>query len=335
MDAIPCNTAVHRNLARTGASAIFLAACIAASPPASAQAFPAKPVRLVAPTAAGGNADIVARIAAEGMGRNLGQAVVVENQPGGRQIPASLMITRGNADGYTILLAGSVMSINATLHKLPFDPLRDFAPVGMIGSTPLMLVAWPGLPAANMKELIALAKAKPGTINYASAGPGSPAHLAGELLNVMAGIKLVQVPYKATAQGNTDTITGVVQLSFPGPSSVVAFIKSGKLKALGIASAQRTSQMPDVPAIADTVPGYEMGQWNAIVAAAAVPRPIIARLNEAIVKGISMPDLKAKFTSLGVDINPGTPETLGAYFASEIRKYARVIKEANIKADED
>ena len=325
-----CITARRGQLARIGPIAALLLAGAA-----SAQTFPSKPVRLVAPTAAGGNADIVARIAAEGMGRHLGQPVVVENQPGGRQIPASLMVSRGIADGYTLLLAGSVMSINTTLYKLPFDPLRDFQPVGMIGWTPVMLVAWPGLPVSNMKELIALAKAKPGTINYASAGPGSPAHLAGELLNVMTGIKLVQIPYKATAQGNTDTITGQVQLSFPGPSSVVSFIKSGKLKALGIASAQRTPQMPDVPSIAETVPGYEMAQWNAVMAATAVPRPAIARLNESIVKGISMPDLKAKFTSLGVDIQPGTPEALGAYFEAEIKKYARVIREANIKAEDD
>lgn len=335
MDAIPCNTAVHFNLVRTGANAIFLAACIAASPPAGAQTFPTKPVRLVVPTAPGGNADIVARLAAEGLGRALGQPVVVDNQPGGRHIPASLRVSQAIPDGYTLLQAGSVMSVNATLYKLPFDPQRDFAPVGMIGSTPPLLVAWPGLEANNISGLIALAKARPDSIHYASAGTGSPAHLGGELLNSMAGIKLVQVPYKATAQGNTDTIAGRIQLSFPAASSVLPFLKSGKMKALGIASSKRSPQLPDVAAIAETLPGYEMNIWNSVITTAGVPRHIIIRLNEALNRGLNLPDIRAKLMGSGLDVEPSTPEALGAYFDAEIKKWNKLIRERGIKAEDD
>ena len=333
MDAIPSST--HRNLTLASAGAIVLAACIAASPPAGAQAFPSKPVRMVVPTSPGGNVDIVARLAAEGMGRGLGQPVVVENLPGGRHIPASLMVSKSNPDGYTLLQAGSVMSVNATLYKLPFDPLRDFAPVGMIGSTPPLLVAWPGLEANNISGLVALAKAKPDSIHYASAGPGSPAHLGGELLNSMAGIKLVHVSYKATAQGNTDTIAGRVQLSFPAASSVLPFLKSGRLKALGISSSKRSPQMPDVATIAETLPGYEMNIWNSVITTAGVPRPIINRLNEALTRGINLPDVKARLIGSGLDVEPSTPEALGAYFDSEIRKWNKLIRERGIKAEDD
>jgi len=301
----------------------------------AAQTYPGKPIRMVVASAAGGNADIIARITAEGMARGLGQPVYVDNQAGGRNIPGTSIVAKAVPDGYTIMLAASTHTVAPSLYTLPYDTVRDFAPVSLLGSAPLLLVAYPGLPANNMKELIALAKAKPGTINYASAGLGSPANLGGELLNTLAGIKLVHVPYKATAQGNTDTVSGVVQLSFPAASSLLSFVKSGKLKALGIASLKRSPQLPDIAAIAETVPGYEARLWTSIITTGGTPRPVVARLNTEIVKALTTPDIRTRLVSAGLEIETSTPEELGAYIESEILKWARVIKEAGIKAEEN
>ena len=316
---------------KPGAAAILTAIMLAAATPAAAQNFPAKPIRFVVPTAAGGNADIVARIAAEGMSRDLGQPVYVDNQGGGRQIPGTNLVAKANPDGYSLIAVGLSFTANAVLYNdLPYDPVKDFAPVGVFGSTPLLVVAYPGLLANSMKELIALAKTRPGTINYASAGIGSPAHLGGELLKSMAGIDLVHVPYKATAQANQDSVTGVVQLSLPAAASIVSLVKSGKLKALGIGSLKRSPQMPEVPAIAETLPGYEVQLWNGMEAPAATPRPIINRLNTALNKGLNSPDIRDRLVKAGVDVDPQTPEQMAAYIDREIRKWTKLVKEVGI-----
>jgi tripartite-type tricarboxylate transporter receptor subunit TctC len=324
------------NPARTlrGAAALLTAALSMPGLAADTPPFPAKPVRFVVPTAPGGNADIVARIAAEGMSRELGQSVYVDNQAGGRQIPGTQLVARANPDGHTLIAVGLAFTANAVLYNdLPYDPVKDFAPVGVVGSTPLLVVACNCLPAGNMKELIALAKAKPGAINYASAGVGSPAHLGGELLNSMAGIRLTHVPYKATAQANNDTMTGVVQLSLPAAASIVSLVKAGKLKALGIGSLKRSPQMPEVPAIAETLPGYEVQLWNGMEAPAATPRPVIARLNGALNKALATADIKEKLVKAGLDIDPQTPEEMAAYIDAEIRKWTKVTREAGIKGE--
>lgn len=309
-------------------------ACAMAVLPAQAQTFPTKPVRLVVANAAGGNADLVARMAAEGMSRELGQAVFVENQAGGRQIPGTNFVARANPDGYTLLAVGLVFTINAALYNdLPYDSIKDFAPVGVVGSTPQLIVSAPGFPPNNIKELIALAKAKPDTIHYSSTGIGGAGHIGGELLNTMAGIKLVHVPYKATAQANTDAMKGVIELSLAAAASLVSLVNSGRLKALGISSPRRSPQMPNVPAIAETVPGYELLLWNGIEAPAATPKPVITRLNAALNKGISSPDIKDKLFKAGVDIDPQSPEQMAAYIDVEMKKLARVIREAGIKGE--
>ena len=323
--------------ARSGTSVLLLfsATVLAfAILPAQAQTFPTKPIRLVVPNAPGGNADLVARMASEGMSRELAHPVYVDNQAGGRQIPATQFVTRSSPDGYTLMAVGLGYSVNAGLYNdLPYDSIKDLAPVGIVGATPQLVVAAPGFPPNNIKELIALAKAKPDTVHYSSAGLASTAHLGGELLNTLAGIKMVHVPYKATAQANTDTMTGVVQLSLAAPSSVVALIKSGKLKALGISSQKRSAQFPDIPAIAETVPGYELMLWNGISAPAATPKPIIARLNAALNKGITSPDIKEKLFRAGVDIDPQTPEEMATYVEADIKKWAKVVREAGIQGE--
>jgi len=309
-------------------------ACAMTVLPAQAQMFPSKPIRLVVANAPGGNADLVARMAAEGMSRELAQAVFVENQSGGRQIPGTNFVARANPDGYTLLAVGLVFTINAVLYNdLPYDSIKDFAPVGIVGSTPQLIVSAPGFAANNMKELIALAKAKPNTIHYPSTGVGGAGHIGGELLNSMAGIRLVHVPYKATAQANTDAMKGVIELSIAAAASLGSLVKAGKLKALGISSPRRSPQMPDVAAIAETVPGYELLLWNGIEAPAATPKPIIARLNAALNKGISSPDIKDRLFKAGLDIDPQSPEQMAAYIDAEIKKLTRVIREAGIKSE--
>lgn len=323
----------HINLRSMGAMVLALG-CSAMSPWALAQDFPVKTVRLVAPTAVGGNADIVARIAAEGMSRELGQQVYVDNQPGGRQIPGTSIAARARPDGYTLVMVGLGSTANAVLYNdLPYDPMKDFVPVGVIGSTPLAVVAYPKLPVEDMKQLIALAKSKPGALNYASAGVGSPAHLAGELLNSMAGIRLTHIPYKATQQANTDTMTGVVHVSLPSVSSVIPLITAGKLKALGLASVKRSPQMPGLPTIAETLPGFEVRPWNGIEAPAGTPKNVITRLNTAINKGITAPDIKDRLVKAGIDIDPMSPEEMAHYMETEFRKLARIVKEADIKGE--
>ncbi len=333
---------LRSRLAQRFASAICCTLLVTGGTPATAQTttqaavqtFPNKPIRFVVPTAVGGNADIVARIAAEGMSRGLGQQVFVDNQAGGRQIPGGLAVTRATPDGYTLLAVGLAFTANAVLYNdLPYDSVRDLAPVGVVGSTPLLVVTHPGLPVNNMKELIALAKAKPGTINYASAGVGSPAHLGGELLNSMAGIKLVHVPYKGTAQANTDTMTGLVQVSLPAAASLLSFVRSGKLRALGIGSLKRSPQMSDIPTVAETLPGYEVQLWNGIETTAGVPKPVIARLNAELNKGLNTPDIHARLEKIGVDIAPQTPEEMGSYIDAEIRKWTKVTREAGIRGE--
>jgi len=309
-------------------------ACAMATFPAQAQTFPSKPIRVVVANAPGGNADLVARMASEGLSRELAQAVIVDNQAGGRQIPATQFVARASPDGHTLLAVGLTFTVNAVVYNdLPYDPIKDFAPVGIVGSTPQLIVAAPAFAASSIKELIALAKAKPESIHYSSTGVASTGHLGGELLSSMTGIKMVHVAYKGTAQANADAMRGVVQLSMAAPISVVSLIRAGKFKALGISSARRSPQMPDIPAIAETVPGYEFILWNGIAAPGATPRPVIARLNAALNNGISNPDIKDRLFKAGVDIDPQSPEEMATYIDVEIKKLAKLIRDAGIKSE--
>ena len=328
--ALCTNSAVFRRQMVSAGLAVF----VLTAPPAMSQTFPTKPVRVVVPAAPGGNADILARIIGEGMSRGLKQAVVIDNRPGGRQIPASLAVAKAAPDGYTLLAIGLGFTVNAGLYDdLPYDSFKDFTPVGLTGSAPVLLVAYPELLANSMKELIALAKARPGTLNYGSAGVGSPAPLGGELLTTLADINLVHVSYKATAQANNDAIRGVVQLGFPAASSVVSLVKSGKLKALGIGSPKRSPLLPDVPAIADSVPGYDMQLWNGLAAPAHMPTLILARLNAEMNNALVSPDIEKKFVGLGLDIDLKTPAEFKTFVETEIKKWDRVVKQAGIKGE--
>ncbi|MBI4192874.1 MAG: tripartite tricarboxylate transporter substrate binding protein [Betaproteobacteria bacterium] len=301
---------------------------------AAAQAYPTKPIRFVTPNAPGGNADILARVIGDAMARGLGQPVIIENRAGGSSTIGTATVAKATPDGYTIMLIASSFAITASLfNDLPYDAVRDFAPVGMVGATPILLVANPGVPATSLKELIALAKANPGTLNFASSGTASPAHLAGELLNTMAGIKLVHIPYKGTAQGTADTIGGTIQLAFPSVSSALQHVKNGRLRALAITSPKRSPLTPEIPSVAESLPGYQAGIWNGVLAPAGTPMPIITRLNTEIAKALNTPEVRTKLVGMGVDIETSTPGEFGVFVEAEIRKWARVIKDSGMKVE--
>jgi tripartite-type tricarboxylate transporter receptor subunit TctC len=300
-----------------------------------AQTYPNKPIRFVTPYGSGGNADILTRIIGDAMSKSMGQPVLVDNRPGGSSTIGSAIVAKAPPDGYTIMLISSSHSVNPSLFgsQLPYDTVKDFTPISMTGATPILVVVNPGVAANNVRELVALAKTKPGTLNFATSGNGSPAHLAGALIEALGGVKLVHVPYKTTAQANNDTMSGQVQIAFPSVSSALPMVKSGKLRALGITSLKRSALAPDIPTVAESLPGYQASIWTGVLAPAAVPRPIVTRLNAEVVKALTLPDVVTKLTGMGVDIDTSTPEEFGAFIDAEIRKWARVIKEGNIKVE--
>ncbi len=315
---------------------LLCAALAVALAPAQAQQYPTRPIRFVVPYAPGGSTDTLARTIGVRLPEALGQQVVVDNRAGGNGNIGMEIVARAAPDGYTIVLGYIAnVAIGPSLYaKLPFDPVKDFAPVTQLASSPNVLVAHPSVPAKNLKELIALAKAKPGQINFASAGVGSVGHLTGELLNGLAGVKMVHIPYKGSGQAVTDLLGGNVQLMFSGFSSTLAYIKSGRLRPLAVTGANRSAALPEVPTIAEQgFPGVEATAWYGVLAPAKTPRPIITRLNGAIVRALQLPDVKERLGNLGFEIVGSTPEQFGAYIRSEIRKWEKVVRASGAKPD--
>jgi len=303
---------------------------------AGAQEYPTKPIRLVITYPPGGNTDLVGRALALKLGEFMGQQVVVDNRGGAGGVLGSMITAQSAPDGYTIMLGTSAgMVINPLLsRKLTYDPVRDFAPVSMVVIVPQLLVINPQLPVKNVRELIAFAKAKPGYLNAGSSGVGTPNHFGTELLKWLAGVDIVHVPYKGGAPALTDLLGGQIQMAFSSVPAVLPHIKAGRLVALGVGSAKRSPALPNIPTIAEAgVPGYEYTTWYGIFAPAKTPRTLIARLNAEIVKAMETPDIKDRFTALGGDPDPGTPEELRAYMANESAKWAKIIKAANIRIE--
>jgi tripartite-type tricarboxylate transporter receptor subunit TctC len=299
-------------------------------------AYPDKPIRLIVPYPPGGAADFAARAVAEKLTEAWGQQVVVDNRGGAGGIIATEIVAESAPDGYTLLHgtpAGLV--INSLLRKkLPYDATRDFTPVGRVVIVPQILVLNPMVPANSLKELIALAKAKPGQLNYASVGIGSPNHLGMELLKSMAGIDIVHIPYKGGGPAVTDLLGGHVQLMFNGMASVMLLVRSGKLKAIAIGSAKRSPAAPDVPTVAEAgLPGFEYTTWNGIFAPAHTPRAVVAKLNTALRKALAAPDLIHHLASVGSEPAGDTSEEFAAYVKEEFAKWSRVIKMAGLKAE--
>ncbi|MEO8441016.1 MAG: tripartite tricarboxylate transporter substrate binding protein [Betaproteobacteria bacterium] len=301
-----------------------------------AQSYPSKPIHLIVGFAPGGVTDIVARALGQKLYERLGQQVVVDNRAGGSGTIAAVMAAKAPPDGYTLLMSSiSTMATNvSTVANLPYDPLHDFAPVTLALVTPYMATVNAALPVNSMPEFIAYAKAKPGQLNFGSSGTGGGAHLAVELLKVMAGIDLTHIPYKGSALALTDLIGGQIQFTFSQPPIVLPHIRSGKLKGLAISSPKRLTALPEFPTIAESgVAGYEATSWQGIVAPAATPRAIIMKLNSEIRRALQLPEIGARLAAEGSEAGNTTPDEFGAYIRREIAKWSRVVKTSGIKTE--
>ena len=297
--------------------------------------WPVRPLRIIVPQSAGGSTDFTARLVAAKFNEFLGQQAVVDNRPGAGSIIGTDLVAKANPDGYTILVVASSITLNPTLHKkLPFDPIRDLAPVTVLSAFPNMLAVHPSLPAKSVQELIALAKAKPGQINYGSSGAATGTHLSAELFKLMTGTDMVHVPYRGGAPAVTALLGGQVQLNFATIPSVLPHVRANRLRALGVTTAKRSPAAPEVPTIAEAgVPGYDHGPWNGMLLPARTPATIVNRLNAASAKAIHLPDVKAALAQEGAEPVGNRPEEFGKMIREETVKWAKVIKAANITAD--
>jgi len=313
---------------------LLLAALLGAGT-AVAQPYPARAIRLVAGFPPGGPSDIVSRALARRMNELLGQPVVVENRSGAGGHIAAELVARAAPDGYTVLLGGSFITIGPSLYrKLAYDVLRDFAPIGLVVSNQYLLVVHPSVPAKNVRDLIAIARRQPGRLNYASAGLGSPPHLSAELMKAMAKLEIVHVPYKGATPALVDLISGQVDLYFGGISAAMPHAKAGRLRALGVTGSKRSTELPEVPTIAEAgLPGYEIATWFGLVAPAGTPAPVVERLNETLKRIVGEPDTRAYLISQGVDPITSSPAEFAALIKSEIPKFARIVKAAGIEPE--
>ena len=314
---------------------ILLAAAALCGAAQAQQNYPVRPVRLIVPSSPGGGTDITARIIAPKLGEYLGQQVVVENRPGAGTMIGGEAVARAAPDGYTLLMGISTLAINPAMYKrVPYDALRDFAPISQVVALPNMLVTHPSLPVKSVRELIAFAKARPGQINFASAGVGTNPHLAMELFLSMTDLKMVHVPYKGSGQGVIDLLAGHVTVMMPSILTALNYVKNKRLRALGVTSAKRAAGVPDIPTIAEAgVPGYEAVQWFGVLAPAATPRDIIMRLHKEIVRTVQAPDIKPKLINDGADPVGSSPEEFAAFIRSETNKWAKVAKSIGIKPE--
>ena len=301
---------------------------------AQAPAYPVKSVRLLVPSSPGGGTDILARVLAQKMSETFGQQFVVENRPGAGQVIGIEAVARSAPDGYTLLMAASAIVINEVLYaKPPYDTLRDFAPVTLGASLPNILVVHPALPVKSVSELIVLAKTRAGQLNYSSAGSGTSPHLSMELFRLMAGITLTHIPYKGSGPATVDLLAGQVQLSMPNVLTALPHIKGGKLRGLGVTSGKRATGLPDIPAIAETLPGYEAIQWYGILAPAGTTRDIVGKLQAEIARILVLPEVKDRLTADGADAVGSRPDEFAAYIRAELAKWGKVVKTGGIKLE--
>ncbi|MGJ7487365.1 tripartite tricarboxylate transporter substrate binding protein [Variovorax sp. LT2P21] len=311
------------------------ALCLAVPALAQAQAYPTKPVKLVVPYPPGGPTDIVARLVAQKLSDAMGQQFIIDNRPGAGGNPGAELVARSPADGYTLVVATTAHAINPSLFKnLGYSLSKDFAPVSQLTSGPLVIVANPQLPAKNVAELIALAKARPGELNFASSGNGQSTHLSAELFAAMAGVKMNHIPYKGSAPALTDTMGGQTQLMFDTMLSAMPHVKAGKLKALAVTSAARSPVAPEVPTVAESgLPGYEAIAWNGLLAPAGTPPEVLARLSAELKKVLAAPDVKDRFEAQGFAASWNSPEDFGRFLTAEVDKWAKVVKVSGAKVD--
>ncbi len=310
-------------------------ALAASSFQAQAQPYPNQPIRLIVPFAAGGPSDVLARAFSQKLGEDLGQPVIIDNKPGAGTNLAAEFVARSKPDGYTIfLMMVGTQAINEALYKkLSYNTVKDFAPITLVASSSLMFVANPSVPVKNASELIAYAKANPGKVNFGSSGTGTPLHLGGELFNVQAGTDITHVPYKGAAPALTDVLGGQIQTAMIGTPAALPYVKSGKLTAIGVTSLKRSPNAPEVPAIAETLPNFEVELVYALVAPAGTPNAIIKRLNTQMGTILNNPETKTQLASRGFDVQTSSPEQLGAYIKAEVSKWAPIVKKSGATAE--
>jgi tripartite-type tricarboxylate transporter receptor subunit TctC len=301
---------------------------------AQAQTYPSRPVRIIVPFPPAGSNDIVARAIATPLGERLGKQVVVDNRPGAGAVVGTELAANAPKDGHTLLIVSLTHAINPWLYKLPYDPIKAFAPVAIIAAAPIVLTVNPALEAKSVKELIALTKAKPGQLHYASAGVGTLTHLAAELFKLAAGVDMLHVPFRGGGPANIDLIGGHTKLMFNNLPTAMPHIRSGKLLALGVGGAKRTAVLPDVPTIAEAgVPSYEASNWWGFLASAGTPATIIERLHQDITAVQDSPDVQKQLAAEGAEVVQMSSAAFGAFLAKEMSKWERVVKSANVKAE--
>lgn len=318
--------------------ALLLAAVISLpvmQPAAAQNAWPNRAVRIIVPFAPGGTTDVVARLVGQKLGEAWNQTVVIENHAGAGGNVGADLVAHAQPDGYTLLMAsGSIFTVNPHMYKkLPFDPDKNFIPVTNVATGPMLVVVNPKLPVRNIKDLVALAKAKPGSINFGSAGVGSQVQMAGESFAAAAGVDIVHVPYKGGGPALTDVMGNQIDMYFGGLSTALPHVRAGKLRGLGVTSAARSGVAPEIPAIADTIPGYEASIWYGVFAPPGTPAPLVAKLHDAIVAAIRAPDLHKRLVEQGMDPLSQSPAQFAAYIRDDIDKWARLAKSANIQPE--
>lgn len=297
----------------------------------AADAYPSRAIRMIVPYTAGGNTDVLARLLAGRLSQSLGQQVIIENRPGGNTLIGTEAVARAAGDGYTILLTTLTFSVVPSLYaKLPYDSIKDFTPITLAVTLPNVLVINPKVPADSLKKFIAYAKENPGKVNYASTGSGTSPHLSMEMVKQMAGINVNHIPYKGGAQAMNDLLGGQVQAQFIGLPVAMPLIASGKLRALGVTSAKRAAAAPDLPAISEVLPGYELNPWFGILGPAGMPKEITLKLQKEIAQILRSPDITDQLTKLGAEPVGSTPEQFASHLDAEIKRYARFIKEEGI-----
>ena len=302
---------------------------------ALAQTYPVRPVRMIVPYTAGGGADIVGRLLAQRLGDGWGQTVVGDNRPGASGNIGTEIVARAPADGYTLLLVGPNHTVNSSLYsKLPFDPIKDFAPVSLVTSAPYVLLVNPAVGVNSVKDLIALAKARPGKVLYASAGNGTAGHLGMELIKTMAGIDMVHIPYKGSPPALTDLLAGQVSAAFDNVLSAAPHVKAGKLRAIAVSTLRRSSALPEVPTVAESgLPGFEVAVWQGVLAPAGTPKPLVDKLYANIVRALDRPDMKERMAANGTEIIGSTPAEFASFIKSDLVKWAKVVQNSGARVD--
>lgn len=326
---------MYPRLKLAGISAAAWCGCLAAGIAFAQSDYPHKPIRIVVPVAPGGGTDYTARLIGQKLSEAWGQSVIVDNRPGGAGNLGVEIAAKAQPDGYTLVMPITSFPINPSLYaRLPFDTVKDFAPVVLVASAPLLLVVNPGVPAQSVKDLVALAKAKPGAMNYANSGSGTTAHLAGELFKRMAGVEIVNIPYKGGGPAVIDLIAGQVQIYFSTIPAALQQVKAGKLRALAVTSSKRVPQLPDMPTVAESgLSGFEVVGWFGLFAPAGTPQPVITRLNGEIIKILNVPESRERLSGHGLIPGGGTPQGLAQFLRAEIAKWGKLIKETGIRVE--